>query len=279
MEISCVEVNEFIAEQSALDKADNTVKTYHRIMNTFVTWLNANGGDISNLTRYDVQSYVKALENDGKAASTVDKVFACLSVYARYIGRDDVVSNVKRILPASKRNVAPKSLEPLDMKRILRDVERGGNLRDLAIVYTLLETGLRVSELCALDREDIAVSERGGSITVRDGKGGKMRVVPMSRDVRYHIAKYLDTRTDTNEALFLSNYKQRISIRAVQHMLTGYGTHPHALRHTFCRRLVSNGIDIASVADLAGHSDINVTRRYSKASADELANAIDQAFS
>ena len=80
-------------------------------------------------------------------------------------------------------------------------------------------------------------------------------------------------------ALFLSNYRQRISVRTVQYMLSKFGVHPHILRHTFCRELVRAGVDIATVAELAGHADINVTRRYSKPTVSELKQGIERAFS
>lgn len=72
---------------------------------------------------------------------------------------------------------------------------------------------------------------------------------------------------------------QRISVRAVQHMLSNYSVHPHALRHTFARELVSKGVDLSTVADLCGHADINVTRRYSKPTEKDLETAIAKAFS
>ena len=92
------------------------------------------------------------------------------------------------------------------------------------------------------------------------------------------MRRYIESRDDQDPALFLSNYKKRISIRATQYMLSKYHVHPHELRHTFCRELVSAGIDLTTVADLAGHADINVTRRYTMPSEEELQNVIDKVF-
>jgi integrase/recombinase XerD len=94
-----------------------------------------------------------------------------------------------------------------------------------------------------------------------------------------HLKNYLLLREDSNNAVFLSNYKKRISARSVQRIFKKYDVHPHQLRHTYCRELVSAGIDISTVADLAGHTDINITRRYSKPSVIELEEAIEKAFS
>ncbi|WP_040674871.1 tyrosine-type recombinase/integrase [Paenibacillus terrigena] len=274
-----MEVDLFIKDQEARGKSDNTVSTYRRIMMSFVEWLDTNGGDITDLTRYDVQSYIKSLEQDGKNASTIDKIFACLSVYARYTDHHDIVDRIKRTKPQRQTQTAPKSLGELERKALLRDVEKDRNLRDIAIIYTLVHCGLRVSELVALDISDIVIYERSGNLTVRYSKGGESRVVPLAVDVRYHLTRYLDTRTDNDIALFLSNERKRISVRTIQHMLSKYGTHPHALRHTFVRQLVKSGNDISTVAELAGHRDVNVTRRYSKPDEMEKIAAIEKAFS
>lgn len=149
----------------------------------------------------------------------------------------------------------------------------------MAIVYVLLHTGSCVSELCALDRSDIQIKDRSGHLTVRTSKGGRERSIALSGDVRYHVGNYMETQNDEDPALFMSNEKKRISARAVQHLLGKYGTHPHALRHTFVRSLVKAGDDLSTVADLAGHADINMIRRYSKPSEAQKAVAIDKAFS
>ncbi|SGO71543.1 phage integrase family protein [Mycobacterium tuberculosis] len=157
-------------------------------------------------------------------------------------------------------------------------MERTGKRRDIAIVYLLVYSGLRVSELVNLNREDVEIRERSGSLTVRKGKGNVSRKVPLPVEARLQLSRYLETRDDDSSALFLSNYQRRISVRSVQRILAKFGIHPHQLRHTYCRELVGAGVDIASVAELAGHVDINVTRRYAKPSAEELEKAIEKAF-
>jgi integrase/recombinase XerD len=120
-----------------------------------------------------------------------------------------------------------------------------------------------------MNRNDIVIGERSGIVFVRKGKGDVERKVPLPIDARIYL-NHLQTRKDDDEALFLSNYQKRISIRSLQRVLEKYGVHPHQLRHTYCRELVSFGGDLATVAELAGHADINMTRRYSKPSHEEL---------
>ena len=268
----------FLDELVKKGKSTLTIKTYGYILQAFSQWLDETDGDICDLTRFDIQSYVRHLEQDGKSATTINKIFACLSVYARFLNRSDLMEEIQKPAVLISQHISPKSLVRKERNRLLRDVERDGNLRNIAITYTLLFTGIRISELCGLNREDVQITPRSGRLIVRTGKGRKERAVPLSSELRLHLRRYIESRDDQDPALFLSNYKKRISIRATQYMLSKYHVHPHELRHTFCRELVSAGIDLTTVADLAGHADINVTRRYTMPSEEELQNVIDKVF-
>lgn len=279
MEKTCVELfDDFEIAQSNSGKSSNTIKTYRYALKTFASWLRDSGGNIDNLTRVDVQQYIKYLETENRSAATIGKVFAAIAAFAAFKGCSHILEGIQFPVQRKALHTAPKSLSRTERNKLLRNVERDGNLRNLAIVYTLLFTGIRVSELCQLNRTDLKLSERSGSLTVRKGKGNIARTVPLPVDARHYISKYLESRTNTDTALFLSQYKRRISVRSVQHMLQKYNIHPHQLRHTYCRELVNAGIDISSIAELAGHASLEVTRRYSKPSHVELEEAISKAF-
>ena len=272
------DIEQFVLDQEAKGKSEGTIKTYTRIIQEFMDWLEKNGGDIHQLTRIDVQQYIKHLERRGNSASTIENKFAALSVFTYYLGRTDTLQYIRKPESRKIRNIAPKSLDRNERNRILREVERSKKTRNIAIVYMLFYTGLRVSEIVALNREDVFMGERSGSVLVRKGKGDVSRKIPLPVEARIHLNQYLETREDDDPALFLSNYNKRITIRSVQRILEKYGVHPHQLRHTYCRELVGAGVDIATVAELAGHADINITRRYSKPSNDELEEAIEKIF-
>jgi integrase/recombinase XerD len=260
-------------------KSQLTVKNYRHSLELFNDWLVDNDGDLAKLTRLDVQLFIQHLKSKGNSARTINNRFAAISQFARFNNSPNIIENIRLPQARQAKNIAPESLERTERNNLLREVERNDNPRDIAIVNLLIRTGIRVSELVALDRADVVTGERSGSITVRNGKGNVSRRVPLSTEARLYLSKYLDTRDDNDPALFLSNYRQRISVRAIQHMLSNYGVHPHALRHTFARELVSKGVDLCTVADLCGHADINVTRRYSKPTERDLKVAIDKAFS
>lgn len=268
----------FIRDLHEKGSSPGTVKTYTRIIQEFSEWLKRNGGDMDRLTRVDVQQYIHHLEERGNSAATIQNKFAALSVLVRYLGAGDILQYIRRPEIRQSRHIAPKSLDRNELNRVLREVERTGNRRDTAIIYLFVYSGLRVSEVVSLDREDVMIRERSGSVTVRKGKGNVARTVPIPVEARLHLSQYLETRNDDHPALFLSNYQRRISVRSVQRIMEKFGVHPHQLRHTYCRELVGAGVDIATVAELAGHADINVTRRYAKPSAEELEKAIERAF-
>lgn len=256
-----------------------TIKNYTRSIREFSEWLKQNDGDIIRLTRVDLQQYICALEQKGNSAATIENKFAALSVLANYLDASHALRNIRRPEVRKSRYIAPKSLDRNERNRVLREVERTRNLRSIAIVYLFLYSGLRVSEIVKLDRDDVVIGERSGLIHVRKGKGNVSRTVPLPIEARLQLRQYLESRTDNDPALFLSNYRRRISVRSVQRGLEKFGVHPHQLRHTYCRELVGAGVDIATVAELVGHADINVTRRYAKPTTKELERAVEKAFS
>jgi integrase/recombinase XerD len=272
-------VVEFVEAMKQKGKSAQTLRTYTYTLEAFGQWLEQTDGSLDNLTRFDVQAYMNHLEQQGKSASTVNKVLSVITTLAKWMKRSEAVEDIRVPEVRKARHIAPKSLERNERNKLLREIERSGNVRDIAIVYMLLHTGLRVSELVALDTVDVTLGERSGSVVVRNGKGNVERKVPLSKEVRLWLKRYLDVRHAPNvPALFLSHFKDRMTVRAVQHVLKKYGVHPHMLRHTFARTLVSNGIDIATVAELLGHARLETTLRYSKPTEKELVEAIDKSF-
>ncbi|MBU2101730.1 tyrosine-type recombinase/integrase [Patescibacteria group bacterium] len=176
-----------------------------------------------------------------------------------------------------------KIVEYADVERLLT-APKGSELkalRDRAILETLFSTGLRVSELCSLDR---FLSLNRGELTIR-GKGEKLRVVFLSDRAREAIKKYLDKRQDAEGTLFVSISHGKnpkvlgpIIPRTVQRLVSKYSREagisekvtPHQLRHQFATDLLMNGADIRSVQELLGHSNISTTQIYTHVTNKEL---------
>lgn len=267
-------------KESLVGKSELTIKTYENEILHFQSFLEKTGGSLENITRVDVQSYIDQLQNENKSVNTINKKFKSIVSFAQFMNRPEVVKNI-RVPKVNDKAVAPKSLNEKEKRKTLREIERklhtlkGGQtrkngLRDIALVYLALYSGLRVSELNSLNREDIQLGERSGSVLVRQGKGNKVRKVPLIKEVRYWLNKYLESREDELEALFLSTYQKRMSTRSIQRVFEKLGLHSHMARHTFISELVRAGMDIVSVQALTGHESLEMVARYSKPTYEEL---------
>ena len=162
------------------------------------------------------------------------------------------------------------------LNEIPEDTETG--LRDRSIIELLFSGGLRVSELCKLNRDSINLERR--EFVVR-GKGKKDRPIFIDQSTADCIKDYLDMRTDSLPALFLNNSKnvqtpttsgdyRRLTPRSIERIVQGYArkagitkhVSPHTLRHSFATDLLMNGADIRSVQSLLGHANISTTQIY-----------------
>jgi integrase/recombinase XerD len=258
-------------------KADNTIKTYLSILEKFQTWLITKEKDLNAIKSNDVQSYMDYLEEQQKNACTIEKYLAAISVFSRFSGDTGIILNIKRKEKSRDYDV-PEYLDESEVKKLLSEIELSNSNRNVAIIYTLLHTGIRISELCALNRSDVDIKDDKGKLIVRN-KDKIDRVIPLSKDVIKHLCNYIKSLETSNDALFVSSVNRRISHRGVQYMLEKYHVNPHKLRHTFCKQLINNGVDIHTVAKLAGHKDINVTKRYvNEIEEVNLEDAIDKAF-
>ena len=225
-----------------------------------------------NLKRITQSYYIIALRN-----------------FLKYLIKNDyeVLSPDKIELPKiSRRQI--EIIEYSELERLLNapDTSKFRGLREKAILETLFSTGLRVSELCNLDRY---LNLDRGELAVR-GKGEKIRVVFLDEGAKKAIKNYLDKRGDAIDKLFISLTKNnkpvgKITSRAVQRMIDFYKRKagitkkitPHQIRHQFATDLLMNGADLRSVQELLGHSNISTTQVYTHITNKQLKD-IHEAF-
>jgi len=162
-------------------------------------------------------------------------------------------------------------------------------LRDAALLELLYGTGLRVSELCALDLSDIDRGRYGvAMLIVRRGKGGKSRQVPIGGAADRALAAYLPVRAEiaaTGAALFVNAAGRRLTPRSVQRLVKRWtiagGVHaeatPHSLRHSFATHLLDEGVDLRAIQELLGHASLATTQLYTHVSVDRLRRSYEQA--
>lgn len=190
------------------------------------------------------------------------------------------VNELFRMIEASKKGEPSKRPETKNEKKLEKQkheaVER--SLRDHAILQLFFSTGLRLSELCSLNR-DLDLSRDEFSIR---GKGEKVRVVFLSDDAKHAVRDYLDKRKDMDEALFIEMsrnksktetgkyHSRRLTPRSIERIVRDIALRagiskkvtPHVLRHSFATDLLSNGADIRSVQMMLGHANIATTQIY-----------------
>lgn len=199
--------------------------------------------------------------------------------FLKYLAKRNIKS-----LPAERIELTKVGERDLDLisetelERLL-DAPQGNNLkaaRDRAILELLFSSGLRISELCSLDRDSIDLKREEFSIR---GKGEKVRVAFVSDAAKKTLRDYLDRRADMEAALFVNLKRgsknelsdaRRLTPRSVQRLIKHYAIKagitkkvtPHVMRHLFATNLLQNGADIRSVQAMLGHSNISTTQIY-----------------
>ncbi len=277
------------------NRSTKTCENYERYLKAFINFSKIkNEKDITTDKVRDFRLYLarlKAPKGEGLKKTTQSYYVIALRNFLKYLIKRDfnVLSPDKIELPKiPSRQI--EIIEYSDLERLLDAPKDFGlrSLRDKAILEILFSTGLRVSELCSLNRYfDI----NRGEISVR-GKGGKLRVVFLSDRSKKALKNYLGKRSDAEEALFISLTKAknpkvigRIIPRTVQRIVDFYSrkagiakkVHPHTIRHLFATDLLIGGADLRSVQELLGHANISTTQIYTHLTNKEL-REIHQAF-
>lgn len=247
-----------------------------------------------------VRAHLAALyERNG--ASSLARKLASLRAFFRFLVRKGLMShNPARAVRSPKRTKPlPRALD-VDATFALVEAPEPGAVpalaaRDRALMEMLYGVGLRVSECCALDIDDIDRARYGGDgavVAVRHGKGGKSRIVPLGRQATAALDAYLAVRHELAHpktcelhphAVFVGYRGTRLTSRSAQRIVerwaraAGVEATPHALRHSFATHLLDGGADLRSIQELLGHASLKSTQIYTKVSMDHLMSVYDAA--
>ena len=166
-------------EKGLRGKPETTIKTYHHALLQFETWLQGAGTDLEGFSRADVQRYIDYLAAHKKSAATINKVFNAIKSFCRWAGKKNIVEDINIVKQPNSLLEAPKALEKAERHRIIREADRNSSRRNYAIITLLLNTGIRLSELVSLDWDDVDISNRKGTLRIRNGKGKMERTIPL----------------------------------------------------------------------------------------------------
>jgi len=263
----------------------NTIAGYVRDITLFSTWFETQNREMltaEKLTPIDCRLYRQWLIDDGASPATVNRRIAALRSFgAMLMDRGEIPENPARdVRMVGRQKMAPKWLDKREQAALIRQVERQVNaantkagkvqaIRDQAVIVLLINSGLRVSELAALELRDIDIHERGGVLHVRAGKGEKSRSIPLNKAARRVVRLWLQFRPDGPDFRLWSGKRGAgLAASAIERRvcelgrLAGVEVTPHTLRHTFAKNLIDAGVGIELVAALMGHSSLETTRLY-----------------
>lgn len=222
---------------------------------------------------------------------TVNAHLTAVDALAQFLGLGMISGTAdgrsRRIAPAP---TAPKALSPAESKRLL-DYVALRPLADQALIGLLYYAGLRIAEAAALTIDDVPLTARTGSVEVREGKGGKPRSIPVAREFRPTLTAWREQRlrecADSGNIgghgcpLFVGKHGAPLGETGIRRRVVklgqaiGLDLTPHTLRHTFGTRMIREGVDVVTVADLMGHSRLETTRRYSAPTNADRQAAVD----
>ncbi len=266
------------------NRSPKTVENYGRYLDRFIQFAKASSP--SDVTEDIIRQYRLHLnrlkDQNGEQLKRITQNYHVIALrnFLKYLAKRNVAC-----VPAEKIELGKQEdrevtfLDGDELERLLSAPQGRGldALRDRAILHMLFSTGMRVSELCSLDRDKIDLTRGEMSVV---GKGRKIRLVFLSDQARGIIKEYIDRRVDVDTALFIRIPKSeefgratdlRLTPRSVQRIVKKYSTvagimgknvSPHTLRHSYATDLLRNGADIRSVQAMLGHSSVTTTQIY-----------------
>ncbi len=276
-------INHLIVERGL---SKNTISAYKRDVQRFVD--EGAIDDLSLVTPQDLERFISAARSRGLAESSIARsVVAVRSVVEFTCKEQGALNQVKDVKPPKTKLRLPKALTIAEVSDLIAAAKSPGNpqaLRESAILELLYGTGARISEIVALNINDVVKFDGGEVSSLRlSGKGGKVRVVPVGRYAREALDQYLVRVRPTlvaadREALFLNDRGGRLSRQSMWKMVAeaakraniSVDVSPHSLRHSYATHLLDGGADVRVVQELLGHSSVTTTQIYTLVTIDKL---------
>lgn len=304
-------IERFTEAMKAQKKSDNTIRNYVADLRKYAEYLGGTPGGhpsknghkanteyahnfrksghtidetMTHATTEHIDAYVSGMKSDGLAVATINRRIQSIRTYYTYLQAEGMIE-VNPAIDLKSKKVAKQNetlwLETHQVRAIFEvlDSVKSDNKRTLqrAIFSIFVNTGLRAQELCDIKLRDI--DWEAGLLSVY-GKGGKFRKVPFNSAPQKAVKRWLQYRRDSGDYLFQTERSDQMTTRAVEHMtkrisdqLTFKFT-VHQLRHTALKQIADTTGRIEIVASVAGHSNVNTSKRYIEPSLKEIGEAM-----
>lgn len=285
-------VQEWLTFLHTRGKSEHTIAAYRRAMQHFIQWyekMYATTFDPAFVMPRDIRDW-KGYQQSTKGAkpTTVNQRLVAVSRFFRYARQQNAcqenpAEEIEHLHPPQRQ---PKALKDIEVRRLLRAAR--ANPRDYALLELMIGTGLRVGEVMALRVGDLEMNERSGKVTVRQGKRGEYREVPLTADVRSAVRHYLNNTHPDHEnkqaPLWLGPKGELKHRSSILRLLNKYAEqvelphlNPHLLRHTFATRyLAANRDDLRGLAKLLGHRSLDTVMIYTEPDFDDLIERMER---
>ena len=282
---------DFFQQQKVIKRAaDHTLKNYQRDLKQLCHYCDSQ--KISNwsaLTPADIRRYVASRHRQGLQGSSIKRELSAIRGFFKFLLKNHHVTNnpAAHIRAPKQPRKLPKTL---DVDQVNGLLEAGTSseleIRDLAIFELFYSSGLRLSEMSALDVNDIDFENR--LLRIHHGKGNKSRVLPIGEKALSALKTWITYRQPAEKsdcALFINHRGKRLTNRGIQFRLQQWcknkgiveQIHPHMLRHSFASHLLEASRDLRAVQELLGHSNISTTQIYTHLDFQHLAQIYDDA--
>ncbi len=279
---------EYLDQQRRLSL--HTLDAYRRDLNSLQKFCQQQEiNEWNGLSAAQAQSFPAKLHQKGLSASSIQRKLSASRSFFRYLLSLKTVENnpFDAVSAPRHQRKLPRTLSVDELSALLEKHDGSDmEIRDRAILELLYSSGLRLSELRALDVSQVTAGDAMLRIL---GKGNKQRLVPIGGKAMQALEEWLERRAglveQSEQALFINKNGKRLSQRGIQYRLNqwarkhglGRSLHPHMLRHSFASHLLESSGDLRAVQELLGHSDISTTQIYTHLDYQHLAQVYDKA--
>lgn len=277
--------------------SDNTAIAYKNDIDQFVHGMHNNNRKLLQIDDLDVETYLNHLRKNDDSRNTIARKISSLSSFYNFIMKNDFINENPFSFVNLKRHSGhlPRFFYQKELLELFKGASLGNNkklnYRNYALLETLYDTGMRVSECADLSYDEIDFENR--IITVI-GKGNKQRYLPFGK----YLIKALDDYAkkcrrplmqeyhQQHDFVFVNQHGKHITSRGIEYAMdeiiknTSLTTkiHPHMLRHTFATEMLNNGADLRTVQELLGHSSLSTTQIYTHVTSENLLKNYNKFF-
>ena len=273
-------------QQLALSKSELTVRCYRGDLESFIEWLEKSHGlkRVDSLKTPHILGYLTGLRVMGKKEATIQRHHFSIGSFCRWLHKmkfaeEDPGLHVEVPRVQMKAPRVP-TLDEIQLIIAQANVETEAGLRDRTILELLYSSGLRASELCALQVHHVV----GNSVTISCGKRNKSRTIPLTQEAQEWVELYISRyRKNATGQLFVTVQGKKITASLLNVQVKKYaqlagieGVTTHTLRHACATHLLDNGADIRLIQEILGHASINSTQRYTHLSSGKMQEMFQQ---